>query len=77
MPALSPARFDNETLVALQRAFEDACTEIGIDPSPAGPTSHSQTREALAKAVMVLASTGERDPARLRLGAIYIAVVTT
>ena len=50
----------------LQQAYDDACREIGVDPHPIDPSSHRQTRETLARAIMDLAATGLRDPHILR-----------
>ena len=59
------AAYDAAVLELLQRAYNGACGEIGIEPYPSN-RSDQETRQALARAIMDLAATGLRDPHILR-----------
>jgi hypothetical protein len=54
----------------LQRAYEDACYKLGLDPAPADPEEWRRVRDALANAVISAAKFGERDLAALSAFAI-------
>ena len=54
----------------LQRAYEDACRKLGLDPAPADPAEWRSVRDALANAVINAAKLGERDPVALSAFAV-------
>jgi hypothetical protein len=64
MPFLTSRAFDAEHTAAMGLAFEKACATLGLAPKADAVT------ERVAKAVIDLAETGERDPERLYAGAL-------
>jgi hypothetical protein len=56
--------YDPETLAILEAAFDEAWALLKIN------SDELVTREALARCLLVLASSGERDRVRLRNGAL-------
>ena len=67
--------FEPEELALLQRAYEDACRELGLDPAPADPEEWRSVRDALANAVINAAKFGERDQAALSAFAIAFGML--
>jgi len=56
------AAFDPETTALLGKAFDEACREIGDQPS--------EIREVVAKRLIEAACRGERDMKRLKMHAL-------
>jgi hypothetical protein len=59
IPFLQTKAFDAEITTAMGTAFDKVCEKLGLNPTP-GPFT-----ESVAKVVIELAQTGERDPDRL------------
>jgi DNA-binding XRE family transcriptional regulator len=55
-------RFDSDTLAFLKKVFEDACSHL--------PARREVARSLLAERILKAAASGERDPVRLRNGAL-------
>ncbi|MGB6540069.1 MAG: hypothetical protein WBF03_04235 [Xanthobacteraceae bacterium] len=65
------AGFDPETIDMLSRAFEDAWRRIEASNYPlARPGYATATREVIAKHIIDLAQSGEREPTKLSDSAI-------
>lgn len=62
--------FSANELVTMQRAYEDACRKLRLDPSPQDEGDHRHVRDRLAAAILAGAKLGERDPAALTAFAI-------
>ena len=61
---MKPGVFGPETIAVMVQALEAACDELHV-------TGRPQTmREVMARRIVAAASTGERDPARLREAAL-------
>jgi hypothetical protein len=56
---------NNEDLVALRRAFDLACVELGL------ATADTEARERLALLMLSLAKAGETDPNLVRIQAVH------
>jgi len=63
-PYLQPNSFDPETVQAMGLAFEKCREKLGL------AATRDAATEMVAKAIIALAETGERDPERLYLGAL-------
>ena len=63
---LAQAAFDAGTVALLTSAFDSAWQTIEKSGSPlAAEDQHAATREALAKHIIAVGKTGERDPQRI------------
>jgi len=58
--------FDSTQLLALQQAYFDVCSDLGVDNSE----QHLHLRNRIAVLVVKLASTGERDFEAIRRRAV-------
>jgi hypothetical protein len=59
-----PGAFEPEAIAAMSEAFEAACEVLREVGQP------EAVREVIAKRIIVAATTGERDPVRLRAAAL-------
>ena len=63
--SVNPQSFGPEELKVLVTAFEEALQQLGLDRNDPAALS-------IAKQIIALAQQGERDPVRLREGAIKV-----
>jgi hypothetical protein len=63
-PLMVPGAFEPEAIAAMSEAFEAACEVLREVGQP------EAVREVIAKRIIVAATTGERDPVRLRAAAL-------
>jgi hypothetical protein len=63
-PFMAPGAFEPEAVAAMSEAFETACEVLYEAGQP------ELVREVIAKRIIAAATTGERDPVRLRAAAL-------
>jgi len=63
-PFKAPGAFEPEAIAAMSEAFEAACEVLHEAGQP------EMVREVIAKRIIAAATTGERDPVRLRAAAL-------
>ncbi len=62
--------FDDATLAVLQRAFDEACREAGVEEKPAEAPWNVERRAKMAAAIVELAAAGELNPRILKERAV-------
>jgi hypothetical protein len=65
--------YDADELGVFRRAYEDACSQLGVNPHSLDDDSKGK-RDAVAGAIMIAAKFGERDPVALASYAIAVAI---
>ena len=72
MPVPDSLAFDTETIRVLARAYESALTTLELAGSDTGyrPGDAAAARHKLAQQIVQMGRAGERDPDRLRVGAL-------
>ena len=77
MPRVSRHVPDPAMRDLLRRTLNDACSVLhAINHPAAGSVNQAATRKMMAKRILVLAATGERDPERLKNYALQAVGVT-
>lgn len=66
--------YKSSELAVFDRAYENACRELGIEPRPPNSDGNDRKRDELAAAVTSAAQFGERDPIVLSAYAVVVAV---
>ena len=56
--------YDADELGVFRRAYEDACSHLGVNPHSLDDSA-KRKRDAVAAAIMIAAKFGERDPVAL------------
>jgi hypothetical protein len=59
------AAFDQEAIDAMHSAFKQVCDELGLDPK------NDRAAEIVAMKIIEGAKAGERNPATMRLSALF------
>lgn len=62
--------FDDATLDVLQRVYDEACREAGVEEKPSEAPWNVERRAKMAAAIMELAVAGELDPHVLKERAV-------
>ena len=65
--------YDADELGVVRRAYEDACSHLGVNPHSLDDDSKGK-RDAVAGSIMTAAKLGERDPVALAGYAVAVAI---